>query len=77
MRTSNQQGSRSALSSPAKRWSGCGGSVHIMGSLLLILALIGAGYLYISYKEKRVASDVPKMVGILQDTARFLNAVSV
>jgi len=42
-----------------------------MGILLLILALIGAGYLYISYKEKRVASDMPKILaayeGMLDD----------
>jgi len=42
-----------------------------MGSLLLILALIGAGYLYISYKEKRVESDMPKILaayeGMLDD----------
>ena len=49
----------------------CSGSVHIMGSLLLILALIGSGYLYISYKEKRIASDLPKILaayeGMLDD----------
>jgi hypothetical protein len=38
---------------------GCRGSAHLIGSLLLILALIGAGYLYSSYKEKKLASDVP------------------
>ncbi len=58
---------------PGKRedLSGCSGSVHVMGSLLLILALIGAGYLYISYKEKRVANDMPKILaayeGMLDD----------
>ena len=71
MRISNEQGSRPAVSSPAECRPGCSGSVHIMGSLLLILALIGTGYLYISYKEKRIASDVSKILaayeGILDD----------
>ena len=60
-----------ALRYPANCPAGCRGSVHVMGSLLLILALIGAGYLYISYKEKRVASDMPKILaayeGMLDD----------
>ena len=38
-----------------------GGSVHLMGGLLIILALIGAGYLYISYKEEKLESDMPKL----------------
>ncbi len=66
MRILNDQSPRKA-----EYFWGCSGSVHIMGSLLLILALIGAGYLYISYKEKRVASDLPKILaayeGMLDD----------
>ncbi|MGD0282402.1 MAG: hypothetical protein ABSB95_08590 [Dissulfurispiraceae bacterium] len=50
---------------------GCSGSVQLMGGLMLILALIGAGYLYISYKEKKVTSDMPKILaayeGMLDD----------
>ena len=71
MRILNDRGPRRALSYLAECLVGCTGSVHIMGSLFLILALIGAGYLYISYKEKRVASDVPKILaayeGMLDD----------
>lgn len=66
MRILNDPGPRKA-----EDFLGCSGSVHVMGSLLLILALIGAGYLYISYKEKRVASDLPKILaayeGMLDD----------
>ncbi len=46
----------------AEDFLGCNGSVHLIGSLLLILALMGAGYLYISYKEKSIASDLPKIL---------------
>ena len=71
MRNLDDRGPRRALSYPAECLAGCSGSVHVMGSILLILALIGAGYLYISYKEKRVASDMPKILaayeGILDD----------
>src|SRR5208283_4107438 len=71
MRNLVYRGPRRALSYPSEYLAGCGGSVHLIGSLLLILALIGAGYLYISYKEKRVASDVPKILaayeGMLDD----------
>ena len=71
MRILNERGPRRPLRCPAECLVGCSGSIHIMGSLVLILAIIGAGYLYISYKEKRVASDVPKILaayeGILDD----------
>jgi hypothetical protein len=53
---------------------GCNGSANLMGSLLLILALIGAGYLYSSYKEKKLASDVPRIMaayeGLLDDSVK-------
>ncbi len=71
MRNLYDRGTRGALSSPANCHAGCRGSVNVVGSFLLILALIGAGYLYISYKEKRVASDMPKILaayeGMLYD----------
>lgn len=38
------------------------GTVHVWGTLLLILAFIGAGYLYNGYKERRLASDMPKVM---------------
>lgn len=50
------------------------GTVHIWGSLLLILALIGTGYLYSSYREQKLASDVPRILaayeGLLDDMIR-------
>ena len=71
MRNSDDRDAQGALSYPAKCPLGCRGSVHVVGILLLILALIGAGYLYISYKEKRVVSDMPKILaayeGMLDD----------
>ena len=72
MRILNDRVPRRVFSTlPAECLAGCSGSVHVIGSLLLILALIGAGYLYISYKEKRVASDLPKIMaayeGMLDD----------
>ncbi len=71
MRISNNPCPRRALNYLAECLLGCSGSVHVMGSLLLIFALIGAGYLYVSYKEKRVASDMPKILaayeGMLDD----------
>ncbi len=71
MRNLDDRGPGRALSYPTKSLAGCSGSVHVIGSLLLILALIGVGYLYISYKEKRVSSDVPKILaayeGMLDD----------
>src|SRR5208282_1026772 len=71
MRNLYDRGPCRALTYPAECLAGCSGSVHVMGILLLILALIGAGYLYISYKEKRVASNMPKILaayeGMLDD----------
>jgi hypothetical protein len=71
MRILDERGPCRALGCPTECSVGCSGSVHVIGSLLLILALIGAGYLYISYKEKRIASDVPRVLaayeGILDD----------
>lgn len=71
MRILNERGLHRPLSYPAECLVGSSGSIHILGSLVLILAIIGAGYLYISYKEKRVANDVPKILaayeGILDD----------
>lgn len=43
-------------------FSGSSGSVHLMGSLLLILALIGVGYLYSSYKENKLSGDLPRIM---------------
>ncbi|MGO9015337.1 MAG: hypothetical protein ACLQF0_10185 [Dissulfurispiraceae bacterium] len=71
MRNLYDRGPCRALTYPAECLAGCRGSIHVMGILLLILALIGAGYLYISYKEKRVSSDMPKILaayeGMLDD----------
>ena len=57
MRNFDDLGSRKA-----EGFLGRGGSVHVMGILMLIMALIGGGYLYISFKEKKVASDIPKIL---------------
>jgi len=51
----------------AENFWGCNGSVHLIGSLLLIVALMGAGYLYISYKEKSIASDLPKILAAYEE----------
>ena|SRR5271157_4915098 len=57
-----------------KNLSDRSGTVHIWGSLLIIMALIGAGYLYSSFKEKKLASDVPRILaayeGLLDDTIK-------
>ena len=53
---------------------GSRGSVTLMGSLLLMLALIGVGYIYSSYKENKLSSDLPKIMasyeGILDDAIK-------
>lgn len=71
MRNLYYRSPRRALTYPSECLAGCSGSVHVMWIVLLILALIGAGYLYISYKEKKVASDMPKILaayeGMLDD----------
>lgn len=50
------------------------GSAHLMGSMLVILALIGVGYLYSSYRENRLSSDLPKVMaayeGMLDDSIK-------
>ena len=72
MRNLFDRGTHRALSSPANCHAGCRGSVHVVGSLLLILALIGAGIFISAARRKGSLVICPKYWQLMKECCMII-----